>query len=65
MLRNSISMMSYAIIILLSGIVFFSGCEQSQQTTTDPNMLVAEYSEDTQAMTDDLPAARWAGMPPD
>ena len=49
MLKNSMPMMSFGIIILLSGIVCFSGCDQSQQTTTDPNMLVAEYPEDTEA----------------
>jgi hypothetical protein len=43
-------MMSFGIIILLSGIVCFSGCDQSQQTTTDPNMLVAEYPDDTNAV---------------
>ena len=47
MLKKSMPMMSFVILILLSGIICFSGCQQLQQTTTDPNMLVAEYPEDT------------------
>ncbi len=47
MFKNSIPTMSFVVLILLSGIICFSGCEQSQKNTVDPNMLVAEYAEDT------------------
>jgi tetratricopeptide (TPR) repeat protein len=55
MLKNSIPMMLFVILILLPGIICFSGCEQGQKSTTDPNMLVADYPEDAAAVA--LPEA--------
>ena len=45
MFKNSIPIMSFVIIILLTGIICFSGCGQPQQKEVDPNMLVAESSD--------------------
>ena len=50
MFKNSIPTMSFVIIILVSGIICFSGCELPQQKTADPNMLIADYPEDTAVM---------------
>ena len=43
-------MMSFVILILVSGLICFSGCDLPQQKTADPNMLVTDDPEDTAVM---------------
>ncbi|MEN8127959.1 MAG: tetratricopeptide repeat protein [Planctomycetota bacterium] len=49
MLKNSTLATLFAIIILLSGILSFSGCQEYEVKTADTGTLVEEYPEDTTA----------------
>jgi tetratricopeptide (TPR) repeat protein len=44
-------MMPFGIIIILSGIICFSGCEMPGESTVDPTMVVGEYPEETAPVT--------------
>ena len=45
MLRNTIPRTLLIVLVWLSGIICFSGCELHQRTAPDPNMLVTEQTE--------------------